>query len=114
MRGSLPRRGAALVVVKLEQHAAFLRSEGAMANPGRPAGVGVWSKGRRARSVLRIIGGEVPRDQIDLFPIVVHERHGGARARLESKETRPVSHLVVFIESSGENLLLDPRRIAWR
>ena len=88
--------------MELEQYAAILGPERTMMNAGRPAGVGVRSKARRPFLVLRVSDGEIPRDQIDLLPIVVHEGLGGIGARPESKEARAASRLAVLIEPAGK------------
>src|SRR5262249_26296053 len=67
-----------------------------------------------AVSVRVIADDEIPRYQVDLFPVFVDERRGRIGARLEAEVTRPEPGLVLFVERPGKNLLFDARGITRR
>src|SRR5271168_2955487 len=85
-----------------------------MADSGRPAGVGVRTEALRSLAVFPIPNDEVAGYQIDLLPVVVHERIRGEGARPESQQSGTVPGLVLRIETAGEDFLFDVFRIPRR
>src|ERR1700742_2124454 len=105
---------ALVVIVELIEQAAFLRLERPMIGARRTAGVGRCGEGFAALAFGIVADGEVTRDQVDLFPVVVNERRGRVDARLEAQQPRTAAHLARLVEVAGEDLLLDAGGIAWR
>jgi hypothetical protein len=61
----------------------------------------------------------IAEDQVALneeyfLPVVVHEGHGGERARLEPEQTRAAASLGSFVQVGCENLLRESGRVAGR
>src|SRR5262249_52497723 len=84
---------ALVVIVNLVQQAAALGLERPVISARRPASI---SRGveRLAALALRIVADdEVAGNEIDLFPMVVHERSGGVDTGIEAQEPRAASHL---------------------
>src|SRR4051812_16872608 len=77
-----------VVVVDLVEHAAGLGLEGPVMDAGRTARVGRRLE-RLAALALRIVADdEVARDEIDLLPVIVHERRGRVGAGVELQQAR--------------------------
>src|SRR3954468_3390671 len=103
-----------LVVMNLVQDAAALGSEWAVVRARRAAGVG-RREALLAAAALRIVADdEVALHDVDLFPVIVDEGHGGERARLDLQEPCAASALRLFVKIRGEDLLVEARRIARR
>src|SRR5262249_38786557 len=78
----------------------------------RPAGIGRGIEGFAALAVLVVADDEIARDQIDLFPMVVHERRRRVDAGVEAQQPGAAPHLALLVKVAGENFLLDPGGIA--
>src|SRR5437868_3659592 len=103
-----------LVVMDLVEDAAALGGERAVVRARRPTGVG-GRKTLLAAAALRIVADdEIALRDVDLLPVVVHERLGGVRAGLDLEESRAAAALFHFVEIGGEDLLVEPRRVARR
>src|SRR5947207_1840009 len=103
-----------LVVVDLVQDAAALRGERAVMRAGGPAGVGRREALLAAASLRVVADDEIALRDVDLFPVVVHERLGRERAGLDLEKPRAAAALVRLVEVRGEDLLVEARRIARR
>src|ERR671923_803785 len=84
--------GAFVVVVDLVEHAAALGLERAVVDPRRPAGIGRRVEGFAAFALRIVADDEIAGNQIDLLPMVVHERRGREDAGLDPQETGTASH----------------------
>src|SRR5258706_4067838 len=81
---------------------------------GRPAGIG-RREALLAAAPLRVVADdEVALHHVHLFPVIVDERHGRKRARLDLQEPRAAALLVRLVEIRGKDLLVEARRIARR
>src|SRR5215510_11910615 len=105
---------ALVVVVELIEQAAAVRLERPVVNARRPAGLGRGVECSAALSLRVVADDEVARDQIDLLPMVVHERRGGVDAGIEAQQAGTATHLAALVEVARENFLLDPRGVAGR
>src|SRR5215475_350716 len=101
-RGGL-RSSAFVVVVELIEQAAAIRLEWPVINARRPAGIGRGGERFAALSLRVVADDEVARDQIDLLPMVVHERRGGVDAGIEAQQPCAAAHLAAFVEVAREN-----------
>src|SRR6266571_1093112 len=116
--GSLPgpRRRLALrglvVVMHFEQEAARFRLERAVRRSRRAASVGAGPEACAALAVAVVADDQIARDEIHLFPVIVHEGLGRMHAGIEAQVARAKAALLLFVEESGEHLLPDPVRIA--
>src|ERR1700747_727474 len=103
-----------IVVVDLVKNAPASGCERTVAHARGAAGVG------RGEALLAALArGVVADDQValydvHLFPVVVHERLGGERARLDLQQARAAAALAFLVEVRGEDLLVEARRIARR
>src|SRR5215475_15609744 len=84
--------GALVVVVERIQQAAAVRLERPVVNARRPAGIGRGVEPFATLSLRVVADDEVARDQIDLLPMVVHERRGGVDARIEAQQPGAAAH----------------------
>src|ERR1700733_9302159 len=82
-----------------------------MPGAGRPRGISVGLEGLAALALFVVADREIARDQINLFPIFVHERLGREDAGLEAQQPRARALLVFFVERTREDLLLNARGI---
>src|SRR5919201_1086555 len=105
---------ALVVVVNLVEHAAALGLERAVVDARRPAGIGRRVEGFAAFALRIVADDEIAGNQIDLLPMVVHERRGREDAGLDAQETGAASHFARFVEIACQNFLLDPRGRAGR
>ncbi len=96
----------------LVEHAAVLRLERAVNGAGRAASIGRGRERFAAFALLVIADGEIAGQEIDLLPVVVHERRGGVDARVEAQQPRAATHLLFLVEVAREDLLLDARGVA--
>src|SRR5712691_11367285 len=103
---------ALIVVMQLEQQAAFLRLERPVQRARRAACIGVGTESDAALAFLVVAHDQIARNEVDLFPVVMHERFRGMDARREAQVASAKAALVFFVEKSGEHLLLDSRRVA--
>src|SRR6266545_3904107 len=71
---------ALVVIMDLVEHAALLRLERAVMDAGRAARVGRRPEGFAALALRVVADRQVAGEQIDLFPMIVHERRGGVDA----------------------------------
>src|SRR3954470_19199378 len=79
---------------------------------GRPAGVGRREGLLAAATLLVVADDQVPLHDIHLLPVIVHERLGGVRARLDLQEPRAAAALIHLVEIACQDLLVEARRIA--
>jgi hypothetical protein len=100
--------------VELIEQAAAIRLERPVINARRPAGIGRGVERFAALSLRVVADDEVAGDQIDLLPMVMHERRGGVDAGLEAQQSGAAAHLTVLVEVAREDFLLDARGIAGR
>src|SRR5437867_12185032 len=107
MRTACPLLLALVVVVDLEQHAAAFRLERPVVRPRWTAGIGVGREWLSALAVLVVADDEVTGHQVDLLPMVVHERSGGKDTRFKAQQPGSAAHLFRLVEVTGEDLLLD-------
>src|ERR1700730_6648104 len=98
--------------MNLEQQAPALRLERSVLDAGRTAGVGRRFEWLAALALGVIADGEVARDEIDLFPMIVHEGRGGIDAGLEAQQPGATAHLSPLVEIARQDLLHDAGRIA--
>src|SRR5262245_13332496 len=105
---------ALVVIMNLVQQAAAVGFERPVMDAGRPARIGRRLDALATLAVLVVADDEVAGDQVDLLPMVVHERCGGVGPRLEPQQPRAASHLAGLVEVAGQDLLLDAGRIARR
>src|SRR5262245_46803985 len=105
---------ALVVIVNLIEEAAALRLERAVVDARRPAGIGGRVERFAAFALLIVADDEIAGDQIDLLPMVVHERRGGEDTGLDAQETGAAAHFARLVEVACQNFLLDPRGIAGR
>src|SRR5439155_7544010 len=94
---------ALIVVVDLVEQAPALRLERSVVDARRPAGIGRRVEGLAALSLRIIADNEVARDQVDLFPMVVHERRRGVDARLDAQKPGAAAHLPALVDVAREN-----------
>ena len=71
-----------------------------MIGPGRATGVGVRLERFPAAPVFVIADGQVAGDQINLFPIVVHEGLCRVDTGVKSQEPGPAAALPIFIQGA--------------
>src|SRR5262245_52385271 len=81
---------------------------------GRAAGIGRGEALLAALALLVVADHEVALDDIDLFPVVVHERLGRERAGVDLEQARAAALLLLLVQVGGEDLLPEARRIAFR
>src|SRR5262249_34591901 len=94
---------ALVVIVNVVQKAAALRPERPVIGARRPASVCRCVE-RLAALALRVVAhDEVAGNEIDLFPMVMHERGGGIDAGIEAQEPRAASHLAALVEVARED-----------
>src|SRR5579863_10607975 len=85
-------------IVDFEQQAAFFRLERSVPGAGRPRGIGVGLEGLATFALFVVADREIARNQINFFPIFVHERLGREDARLETQQPRTRALLVLLVE----------------
>src|SRR5262249_57487945 len=83
---------AFVVVVELVEQAAAIRLERPVINARRATGIGRGVERFAALSLRVVADDEVARDQIDLLPMVVHERRGGVNAWIEAQHPGAPAH----------------------
>src|SRR5262245_18071481 len=105
---------ALMVVVDFVEEETALRLERAVIDARRPASIGRRLEALAALALGVVADDQIAGDEIDLFPMVVHERRGGVDARLEAQKPRAAAHLAGLVEIAGKRLLLNARRIARR
>src|SRR5262245_27818958 len=105
---------ALIVVMNLEQHAAAGRFERTVMDARWSARIGRRLETLTALALRIIADDQVAGEQINLLPMVVHERRRGVDAGREAQQPRAAAHLARLVEIAGENLLLDAGRIARR
>src|SRR5690242_18209586 len=93
---------ALVVIMNLVEQAAAVGAERAVMDAGRPARVSGRVERLAAFAVLVVADHEVAADQIDFFPMVVHERRRGVDARREAQEPGATAHLARLVEIAGE------------
>src|SRR5436305_3036103 len=81
---------------------------------GRPAGVGRLEGLLAAATLLVVADDQVPLHDIHLLPVIVHERLGRVRARLDLQEPRAAAAFIHLVEIARQDLLIEARRIALR
>src|SRR5687768_5806523 len=103
-----------MVVVDLVQDAAAARRERPVVHAWRPAGVSRREALLPALALLVVAHDEIALHHVHLFPMVVDERLGGERARLDLQQAGAASELVRLVQVGGEDLLVEAGRIARR
>src|SRR6266478_6034415 len=109
--GALPWRLALhglVVIVHLEQKATRFRLERPVERSRRAARIRIGTEARPAFAVPVVADDQIARDEIHLFPVVVHERLGRMHAGGEAQMSRAETTLVLLVEESRKNLLPDP------
>src|SRR3569623_1926060 len=89
---------ALVVVVDLVQHAAFVGPERAVIGTRRPARIGRRLERLTAFALVVVADDEIALEQVNLLPVIVHERRGGVDAGLETQQPRSAAHLVLLVE----------------
>src|SRR5580704_11041043 len=79
---------ALVVIMDLVEHAAAIGLEWAVMDARRPARIGRRVERLAALALLVIADDEIAGDEINLFPMVVHERRRGVDAGREAQEPR--------------------------
>src|SRR3954470_1761395 len=102
------------VVVDFVEDAAPMRGERSVPHAGRPAGVGGREALLTALPLLVVADDQVALHDVHLLPMVMHERLGGKRARVDLEESRAASLLRLLVQVRREDLLPETRRIALR
>src|SRR6476620_7462346 len=102
------------VIVNFVEDTAVARSEGPVVHTGRAAGVGRSERLLAALAVPVVANYQVALHQVDLLPVVVHERLGRESAGLDLEEAGAAAALRRLVEVRGEDLLPESRRIARR
>src|SRR3989442_963320 len=94
-------------------------SKRSLIETGRPASGDGTTPSFRSRAeagaalaVPVVADDQVARDEIHLFPVIVHEGLARMHAGIEAQVTRAGAAPVFLVEESGEHLLPDPVRIA--
>src|SRR5437667_3765816 len=103
-----------MVVVDLVKNAPASGCERTVMHAGRPAGIGVCEALLAALALPVVAHHEVALHDIDLFPVVVHERLGGEGAGLDLQQARAAAALRLLVEIRGDDLLVEARRVARR
>src|SRR6266571_2693680 len=103
---------ALIVVMQLEQQAALVRLERPVQRARRAACIGVRTEPGAALAFLVVAHDQIARNEVDLFPVVMHEGFRGMDARREAQVASAKTALVFFVKKSCEHLLLDSRRVA--
>src|SRR5687768_2342536 len=85
-----------------------------MGRAWRAAGVGIGAEFFPAIALPVVADDEIAGDEINLFPVVVHERFRRVDAGREAQVARAVAALPLLVEGAGEYLLLDSGGIAGR
>src|SRR4051812_15750847 len=101
------------VVVDFVENAAPVRGERSMRHAGRPAGVSGREALLAALALLVVADDQVALHHVDLFPVIMHERLGGKGARVDLEQSRAASLLRLLVQVGSEDLLPEPRRIAF-
>src|SRR5207245_5387300 len=107
--GLAPR--AFVVVMHFEQETACFRFEWSVERSRRAACVRAGAEAGAAFAVSVVADDQIARDEIYLFPVIVHEGLGRMHAGIEAQVARAKTALLLFVEESGEHLLPDPVRI---
>src|SRR5260370_7450194 len=81
---------------------------------GRPVCIGRGVEGFAALPLRIVADNEIARDEIDLFPVIMHEWRDSMDARIETQEPGAAAGLAALADIAGNNLLLDPPRLALR
>src|SRR5882762_10232614 len=97
-----------VVIVHLEQKATRFRLERPVRRSRRAARIRIGTEARAAFAVPVVADDQIARDEIHLFPVVVHERLGRMHAGGEAQMSRAETTLVLLVEESREHLLPDP------
>src|SRR5208282_2002514 len=85
-----------------------------MRGAGRTAGIGVRTVSLERERACLVADDQISGQQENLLPIVMDKGKGGASARCEPQQSRPVADSTLLVERAGKNFLLDPVRIASR
>src|SRR5262245_20931459 len=105
---------ALVVVMDLEQHTAALGLERAVIHARRAARIGRGFERLAALAGGVVADDEVAGHQVDLLPVVVHERRCSVDAGIEAQKPRAAAHLAGLVDVAGQDLLLDAGWIAGR
>src|SRR5712692_4700553 len=103
-----------MVVVDLVKNAPASGCERTVVHAGRPAGIGGCEALLAALAPLVVAHHQVALHQVDLFPVIVHERLAGKSVGLDLQQPGAAAELVLLVEIRGEDLLVEARRVAGR
>jgi len=103
-----------MVVVDLVKNAPAPGCERTVVHAGRPAGIGGCEALLAAFALPVVAHHQVALHDIDLFPVVMHERLGGKSVGLDLQQPGAAAELVDLVEIRGEDLLVEARRVAGR
>src|SRR6266702_1431448 len=103
---------ALIVVMQLEQQPALVRLARPVQRARRAACIGVRTEPGAALAFLVVAHDQIARNEVDLFPVVMHEGFRGMDARREAQVASAKTALVFFVKKSCEHLLLYFRRVA--
>src|SRR5260370_16790117 len=98
----------------LVQEPAAVRFERCVQGAGRAAGVGAGEEALAALPRAIVADRQIALDQIDLFPIFVHERLRCEHPRRKPQQAGSTAVAALFVERPGQDLLLDAGEIALR
>src|SRR5260370_29140856 len=98
----------------LVQETAAVRFERSVHGAGRAAGVGAGEEALAALPRAIVADRQIALDQIDLFPISVHERLRCEHPRRKPQQAGSAAVAALFVKRPGQDLLLDAGGIALR
>src|SRR5262245_29235360 len=105
---------ALIVIVDFVEEATAVRLERAVIDARRAAGIGRRLEALAALALGVVADNQIARDEVDLFPVVVHERRGCVHPRIEAQKPRAAAHLAGLVEIAGQRLLLNAGGVARR
>src|SRR6202044_350122 len=105
---------ALVVIMDLVQHTAAIRLERPVMDAGWPARIGRRIERLAALAFVVVADDQVAGDQINFFPVIVHEGCRGVDAGREAQQPRAAARLFGFVEIARQDFLLDAGRVAGR
>src|SRR6185503_6794869 len=107
-------RPRGFVVVDLVEDASALGGERAVVHARRPAGIGRRDALLAAAALRVVADDQVAVHDVHLFPVIVHERLGRERARLDLQQPRAAALLRLLVQVARQDLLVEAQWIALR
>src|ERR1700741_4984318 len=98
---------AFVVIVNLVEQAATVRLEWPMMDAGRSARIGRRLERLPAPALTVIADDQIAGNQIDFFPVVMHERRRGVDAGRKPQQPRSAAHFPFLVEIASQDFLLD-------